>query len=265
MTLVAVEKRDRIGLLKFTRPERMNALGLAGDGAAVEAACRDLSSDSSIRCVILTGEGKAFSAGGDIKAMQEKDGPFSGSGVEIRESYRTNIHRVIRALYGLDLPLIAAVNGVAVGLGCDLACLADIRIASDRARFGVTFLKLGLVPGDGGTWLLPRVIGMSRAAELFFSGDMIDADTACQWGLVSRVVPHDQLLDEALALGTRFAEQAPQALRLTKAMLRQGQSITYDTALELAAANQALAHLTGDHVEGMAALLEKRAADFAGS
>ena len=143
--------------------------------------------------------------------------------------------------------------------------MADIRLASEKARFGVTFLKLGLVPGDGGTWLLPRAIGMSRAAELFFTGDTVDADTALQWGLVSRVVPHETLLDEALALAGRIAAMPPHALRMTKNMLRQGQVVSYDTALELAAAMQSISHLTADHREGVAALLEKRAPDFRGS
>src|SRR3546814_8743129 len=150
--------------------------------------CAEINADPAVRCAILTGSGKCFSAGGDVKAMREGTGNFSGGAVQIREGYRSNIHRAARAFFGLDMPLIAAVNGPAIGLGCDVACMADVRLASDTAKFGVTFLKLGLVPGDGGTWLLPRTISMSRAAELFFTGDTIDAETACEWGLVSRVV-----------------------------------------------------------------------------
>src|SRR5262249_44883552 len=144
--------------------------------------------------------------------------------VAIRERYRGNIHRIARALQGLEIPLIAAVNGPAVGLGCDVTCMADIRIASDKARFGVTFLRLGLVPGDGGAWLLPRVIGMARASELLFTANLIDAATAAEWGLVNRVVPHESLIDEALALANRIAEQPPHALRMGKALLKHGQS-----------------------------------------
>lgn len=264
MSIIAIEKRGTIAILRFTRPESMNALGAPGDGAAIEAACADLNADTALRCVVLTGEGKAFSAGGDIKAMADRSGAFGGKAVDIREGYRSNIHRAARALYGLQLPMIAAVNGAAIGLGCDVACMADVRIASDRAKFGVTFLKLGLVPGDGGTWLLPRTIGMSRAAELFYTADVVDAATAERYGLVSRVVPHDTLMDEALALAARMAQQPPHALRMTKNMLRQGQGISYDTALELAAANQAIIHLTDDHAEGVRALIDKRAPDFKG-
>lgn len=264
MSLVQTEIRGAVAILRLSRPEAMNALGQQGDGEVIEAACARLNADRSIRCAILTGEGKAFSAGGDVKAMQERTGNFAGSGIDLRDNYRTNIHRGLRALYGLEIPLIAAVNGAAIGLGCDVACLADVRIASDRAKFGVTFLKLGLVPGDGGTWLLPRVIGMSRAAELFYTGGVIDAAKACEWGLVSRVVPGEALMDEAIALAEAMAAQPPHALRLTKSMLRQGQTISYDTALELAAATQALSHLTEDHREGVDALIEKRPAVFQG-
>jgi enoyl-CoA hydratase/carnithine racemase len=160
--------------------------------------------------------------------------------------------------------LIAAVNGPAIGLGCDLACLGDIRIASDKAKFGVTFLKLGIIPGDGGTWILPRIIGEARAAELFYTGDVIDAATALDWGLVSRVVEADALMDEARALAAKIAAMPPHALRHAKNLMRQGRSTSYDTALEMAANTQALMHLTGDHMEGIDALLEKRAAVFKG-
>lgn len=264
MSFITIEKRERIAIVRLNRPESMNALGTSGDGDAIQQVCSTINADPDIRCMILTGEGKCFSAGGDVKAMRDGTGNFSGGGVRIREQYRANIHRAARALFGVDVPMIAAVNGPAIGLGCDITCMADIRIASDRAKFGVTFLKLGLVPGDGGTWLLPRVIGMSRAAELFFTGDVIDAETARGWGLVSRVVPHDTLMDEALAMAAKIAAMPPHALRLTKSMLRQGQTVTYDTALEMAAGAQALSHLTRDHKEGVAALLDKRTADFTG-
>jgi 2-(1,2-epoxy-1,2-dihydrophenyl)acetyl-CoA isomerase len=216
------------------------------------------------RVVILTGAGRAFSAGGDIKAMRDKTGTFGGTTPAISDGYRDNIHLMLRALYGLRVPLIAAVNGPAIGLGCDVACLADIRIASEAAKFGVTFLKLGIIPGDGGTWILPRVIGISRAAELFYTGDVIDAQTAKDWGLVSRVVPADALMDEARALAVKIALLPPHALRHTKNLLRQGQRVSYDTALEMAANTQAMMHTTADHAEGVAALIEKRAAEFRG-
>lgn len=264
--MITVERREgHVAVLTFNRPDAMNVLGIAGDGDIVQKVCAELNANLSLRCVILTGAGRAFSAGGDLKAMADPDGPFSGTALKVREHYRADVHRVARAIYGLDMPVIAAVNGPAVGLGCDIACLADMRIASDRARFGVTFLKLGLVPGDGGSWVLPRTIGMSRAAELLYTGDVIDAATALDWGLVSRVVPNESLMDEAMALATRIAAQPPQALRLTKALLRQGQVGSYDAALEMAAVSQAIAHRTEDHREGVSAFLEKRAPNFSGN
>ena len=178
--------------------------------------------------------------------------------------YRNNIHMMLRALHSIRVPVIAAVNGPAIGLGCDVACLADIRIASEKAKFGVTFLKLGIIPGDGGTWILPRVIGMSRAADLFYTGDVIDAATAKDWGLVSDVVPHDTLMETAMAKAHKIASMPPHSLRQSKMLLRQGQQVNYDTALEMAANTQAMMHMTDDHAEGVAALIEKRAAEFKG-
>lgn len=265
MTVVSLAVEGPLALITITRPDALNALGQPGDGDAFAAVCARINADRSIRAAILTGEGRAFSAGGDVKAMKERTGAFAGSPAEIREAYRTNIHRIVRALYGLEVPLVAAVNGPAIGLGCDVACMADIRIASDKARFGVTFLKLGLIPGDGGAWLTPRLIGMSRAAELLYTGDVIDAQTAADWGLVSRVVPHDSLLDEARALATRIAQQPPHALRVAKSLLRHGQTTSFDTIMEMSAAAQGLMHHTADHEEGVDAILEKRAAVFSGN
>ncbi|MXO91526.1 crotonase/enoyl-CoA hydratase family protein [Pontixanthobacter aquaemixtae] len=265
MSLLSISTSDHITTLTLNRPETMNALGADGDGTEFVAACDAINVDPDVRCVILTGAGKGFSAGGDIKAMRDRIGNFGGNPVEIANGYRNNIHQILRALYGLRVPLIAAVNGAAIGLGCDLACLADIRIASDRAKFGVTFLKLGIIPGDGGTWVLPRVIGEARAAELFYTGDVIDAAKALDWGLVSHVVEGDALIAEAQAMATKIAAMPPHALRQTKNLLRQGRSITYDTALELAANTQALMHHTEDHIEGVDALIEKRAPDFKGA
>ena len=264
MSLITTEKRGHVAILTLNRPEAMNALGAPGDGDQVAAACAEINADRNIRCVILTGAGRAFSAGGNVKAMKDREGAFGGSAVSIRENYRTNIHRVVRAIYGLEVPSIAAVNGAAIGLGCDVACMTDIRIAAAGAKMGVTFLKLGLIPGDGGAWLLPRTIGMSRASELLFTGDVIDAQTACDWGLVSRVVPEESLMDEAMKLAERIAQQPPHALRLAKSLLKHGQSTSYDTLLEMSAASQAICHLTEDHMEGVDALLEKRPAVFKG-
>ena len=264
MSLLQITREGPVTTLTIDRPETMNPLGALGDGDEVARVCDAINRDLEVRCVILTGAGRAFSAGGDIKAMRDRSGTFGGTTPAISDGYRDNIHRMLRALHTLRVPLIAAVNGPAIGLGCDVACLADIRIASASAKFGVTFLKLGIIPGDGGTWILPRVIGMSRASELFYTGDVIDAATAQDWGLVSRVVEPDALMDEARALAARIAKMPPHSLRQSKMLLRQGQQVSYDTALEMAANTQAMMHTTADHAEGVAALIEKRDPHFTG-
>ena len=264
MSVIMLEKQGPIAILTLNRPEMMNALGQEGDGADVVAACQAIEADPEIRVAILTGAGRAFSAGGDVKAMRDRTGAFAGSPYEVREGYRRNIHRIVKALYNLEVPLIAAVNGAAIGLGCDVSCMADVRIASEKAKFGVTFLKLGLIPGDGGAWLLPRIIGASRAAELLFTGDVISAERAAEWGLVSRVVPGDALMDEAMALATRMAAQPPQSLRVAKSLLRHGSTASYETIMEMSAAAQSMMHHTEDHIEGVNAILDKRAPVFEG-
>ena len=263
--LVTLEIDGPIATLTLNRPDAMNALGAPGDGDKVAAACERINDDNDIRCAILTGAGRAFSAGGDVKAMKAREGAFGGSGVKIRDGYRKNIHRVVKALYNLEIPLIAAVNGPAIGLGMDVACMADIRISSSTAKFGVTFLKLGLIPGDGGAWLLPRTVGMSRAAQMLFTADVVDAETAREWGLVSEVVAPDSLMEAAMTLAKRIAVQPPHALRMAKTLLRQGQVANYDTMMEFSAAAQGIAHLTEDHMEGVDAILEKRQPVFKGA
>ena len=150
MSALLFEKAGPIVTLTINRPESRNPLGEEGDGALYSDAAARINEDREVRCVILTGAGKAFSAGGNVKAMREKGGAFAGPGVAIRERYRNGIHRIVKSLWGIEVPMIAAVNGPAIGLGNDVACLADTRIAADSAIFGATFLKIGLVLGDGG-------------------------------------------------------------------------------------------------------------------
>nr|WP_217808073.1 crotonase/enoyl-CoA hydratase family protein [Oceanibacterium hippocampi] len=248
--------------LTLNRPEERNALSDDAMFDAIEDACRRINRDNTVRAVVLTGAGKSFCAGGNVKHMRDREGLFGGNPAEIRESYRRGIQRVPLAIYELDVPTIAAVNGAAIGAGCDLACMCDIRIAADSAVFAESFVKLGIIPGDGGAWLLPRAIGMSRAAEMAFTGDMIDARTALEYGLVSRVVAPDELLQDATALANRIAANPPEALRLTKRLLREGQHMRLSTLLEMSAGYQALAHHTDNHHEAITAFFEKRPGNF---
>jgi len=258
------EKNGPVVTLTINRPESRNPLGEEGDGELFAEAAARINTDREVRCAILTGAGQSFSAGGNVKAMRERSGAFAGAGVHIRERYRHGIHKIVRSIWGIEVPLIAAVNGHAIGLGNDVACLADIRVAADNAIFGATFLKIGLVPGDGGSWILPRVIGYQRAAELVFTADTIDSATALNWGLVSKVVPAATLMDEARALAGRICRQPPDVLRMTKKLMREGQNVSFDTIMEMSAAYQALAHLTEDHKEAVSAFFEKRAPDYKG-
>lgn len=250
--------------LTLNRPETRNAISEDDMIAALEAAVGRINRDMSVRVAILTGGGSAFSSGGNVKHMRDREGMFGGGPAELRNGYRHGIQRIPLALYNIEIPVIAAVNGPAIGAGCDLAMMCDMRIASRQARFAESFIKVGIIPGDGGAWFLPRVVGLARACEMAFTGDAIDAETALAWGMVSRVVAPDQLLEEANKLAARVAVNPPQVLRMTKKLIREGQHLRLDSLLELSAAMQALAHHTQDHQEAVAALLEKRPARFTG-
>ncbi|MBN9321797.1 MAG: enoyl-CoA hydratase/isomerase family protein, partial [Delftia acidovorans] len=180
----------------------------------------------------------------------------------IREEYRQGIQRIPRALTQLDVPVICAINGPAIGAGLDLTCMCDIRIASETATFAESFVRVGIVPGDGGAWLLPRSVGRAKAAEMAFTGEAIDAQQALACGLVSRVVPADQLLPTARALADKIAANPGAVMRMTKRLLREGEHSTLESLLELSAGYQALAHKTADHREAVMAFVEKRKPRF---
>jgi enoyl-CoA hydratase/carnithine racemase len=258
MDFVKFEQSGGVVTLTLNRPEERNALSTPAQWAEVVAACERVRADHAIKAVVLTGAGTAFCAGGNVKDMRDKTGIAAGSPREIADGYRTGIQRIPLALYNLEVPTIAAVNGPAIGAGCDLACMCDIRIASTKARFAESFVKLGLIPGDGGAWLLPRVVGMSKAAELTFTGDTIDATEALACGLVSKVVPPEELLPSAQALAARIAANPAPALRMAKRLLREGQHVRLDTLLEMSAAFQAVAHHTPEHDAALAAFMTKK-------
>jgi enoyl-CoA hydratase/carnithine racemase len=257
-------QEDTIVTLTLNRPETRNAVSEDDMIAAIEEVVERVNGDSNVRVVIVTGAGDTFSSGGNIKHMRDRQGMFAGGPATVREGYRRGIQRIPLALYNIETPTIAAVNGPAIGAGCDLAMMCDIRIASREAVFAESFVKLGIIPGDGGAWFLPRVVGLSRACEMAFTGEAVDAETALAWGLVSRVVASDQLMVGASQLAARIAINPPIALRMTKKLIREGQHLRLDSLLELSAALQALAHHTRDHQEALAALLERRPADFTG-
>jgi enoyl-CoA hydratase/carnithine racemase len=214
---------------------------------AFESAVDDANADTAVRAVILTGEGKIFSSGGNVKEMADRDGMFGLEALDQRRAYIDGIQRIPRAVGRLEVPLIAAVNGPAIGAGCDLAMMCDIRIASERASFAESFVQIGLIPGDGGTWFLPRAVGYARAAEMTFTGDRVDAATALEWRMVCRVVPHDDLLAQAYALAERITKNPAHVLRMAKRLLQESRTGSLESTLAMAAAMQPLAHRDPEH------------------
>jgi enoyl-CoA hydratase/carnithine racemase len=251
--------------LTLNAPDIRNAISGAEMIDALEDACDRLNADMSAGVAILTGAGTAFSSGGNVKKMADGGGLGGGLPAQTRRNYKLGIQRIPLAFERLEVPIIAAVNGPAIGAGCDLACMCDMRIAAESAKFAESFVKLGIIPGDGGAWLLPRVVGYAKASEMAFTGDMLDAREALACGLVSKVVPDVELMDEARKLAGRIAANPPHAVRMTKRLLREGRNVQLATLLELSAAMQSLAHATADHKEAVAAFLEKRKPDFKGN
>ena len=263
---VLYERRDRIGIVTLNRPDTRNAILTFEDCEALIAALCGAEADPEVSVVILTGAGKAFCAGGDLRGMRDRNGigPLA-TPADTRANYRRGVQKIPLALADLEVPTIAAVNGHAIGLGCDLAALCDMRVASDRAKFAASFVKVGIVPGDGGAWVLPRAIGPARAAEMILTGDTYSAEEAMAMGLVNRVVAPEAVLDEALALANRIAVNPPRTVRLAKRLLREAQHSRLSDMLELSAAFQALAHETADHREALDAFFEDRPPNFTGA
>ncbi|MFT4713467.1 MAG: enoyl-CoA hydratase/carnithine racemase [Candidatus Azotimanducaceae bacterium] len=258
------QQEGHIVTLTLNKHETRNAISEDEMVDAIVAACARINADNSVRVAIITGAGSAFSSGGNVKDMRDKLGMFGGSGTEIRDGYRNGIQRIPLAIQQLEVPIIAAVNGAAIGAGCDLTMMCDMRIASEKALFAESFVKVGLIPGDGGAWFLPRVIGISRANEMAFTGEPVNADTALAWGMVSRVVAPEELMNAANELAGRIAVNPPKALRMTKKLLKEGEHMQLPSILEMSATLQALAHQTKDHAEAVDAIIEKRTPKFTG-
>lgn len=257
-----IERDGPVVIATLNRPDERNAISKTEYSEEIAAFCADMTRDYSIRAIVLTGAGPAFCAGGNVKHMRDKTGMFAGAPYAMRNGYRTGIQLIPAALYELEVPVVAAINGPAIGAGLDLACMCDIRIAADTAIFAESFVKLGIVPGDGGAWLLPRVIGMARASMMTLTGQTIDAAQAVDFGLVNEVTPPDKTMARALEVASAIAANPGHATRMAKRLLREGQDMKLAPLLELSAAYQALAHHTQDHDEAVNAFLEKRAPVF---
>ena len=259
-----IDQTGHIVTLTLNMPELRNPITDKDMCSALIESTQRLSNDQTVRVAILTGAGKAFSSGGNLKHMRDRDSIFAGDAISVKDGYRTGIQQLTQSVWDCEVPLIAAVNGPAYGAGFDLTCMCDIRIASSRATFAENFVNVGIIPGDGGSWLLPRQIGLSRAAEMTFTADPIDAQTAFEWALVSSVVEPEELLPAAKALAERIARNPPRQLRMAKRLMREGMTTGLPQILQLAAAYQGACHQTMDHTEAVNALLEKRQGKFTG-
>lgn len=256
------ERAGAVVTLTLNRPAERNPISDLDMIEALLAAMARLDNDPDARVAILTGAGPAFCAGGNIKRLGLGEGTNDPLPARTRRNYRAGIQRLPTAFAALETPIIAAVNGPAVGAGCDLACMCDMRIAGEGAWFAESFVKLGLISGDGGAWFLPQTIGFSKAAEMALTGDRVDASEALAIGLVSKVVPDRDLMAEANRLADRIAANAPHAVKMTKRLLWQSRPATLEPSLEMAAAMQALAHATDDHAEGIDAIRNRRTPVF---
>lgn len=265
MAFATYEKSGRIAVVTMNRPEARNAIGTVEDCDDLAAALMRANHDRDVSALILTGAGKAFCSGGDLKSIRERTGIGPQSPPDAtRSNYRRGVHTIIRALAEVEVATIAAINGPAIGLGLDIGILCDMRVAAASAKMASSFVKVGIIPGDGGAWILTQAIGPSRAAEMILTGDTIDAAEALRIGLVNKVAPDDKLMDEARALAERVAVNPPRAVRMAKRLLRESQHGRLSDVLELSAAFQALAHETADHKEAVDAFSEKRKPNFTG-
>lgn len=256
MSVVLFEKKDKVAVIKINRPEAMNALN-ADVLQAIDAAVDQAAADDEVQVVVFTGEGKAFVAGADIAQM---------STMSEKEGYDFGVlgSQVFRKIELLDKPSIAAINGFALGGGCELAMSCDIRIASAKAKFGQPEVGLGITPGYCGTQRMARICGKAKAMELILTGDMINAEEAKNIGLVSKVVEPEALMDEVLGLAERITKNAPLAVQYASRAIKRGIEVPMEEAIKIENELFAKCFATEDQKEGMSAFLAKRKAEFQG-
>ena len=241
------EKNGSVVTLTMNRPDIRNPLGEPEDVINFEEASKLINNDRDVRCVILTGAGKAFSAGGNVKNMQNKSGNFSGSSVGLRDRYKKGIHKIIKAIWNIEVPVIAAINGPAVGAGFDLACMCDFRIMSNNAFLAESFINLGIIPGDEGAFFLQRLIGYQKAAELTLTGRKVSASEALELGLVLKKVDPNQLIQEAKKFANEIAKKPKNTIRYTKRLLKMGAILPLKEFLDFCALLQGVSHNHKEH------------------
>jgi 2-(1,2-epoxy-1,2-dihydrophenyl)acetyl-CoA isomerase len=258
---ITTEREGAVARITLSRPDKLNALTQVMSDELCDA-FEALGTDDEVRAILLTGAGRGFCAGQDLTEFE--DAYRQGNRPDIQDHLERTYHRLIPIVVDTPKPVVAAVNGVAAGAGVSLAVACDIRVASEDARFTQAFVKIGLVPDSGGTWLLPRVIGYARALDLSLTGDMVDARTALDIGLVNQVLPADSFPQQAEAYTQRLAALPTRALAATKRLIRDGLDSDLETALRAEGKAQAEMGQTEDHLEGVTAFAEKREARFTG-
>lgn len=256
---VLYDVEDHVATLTLNRPEAKNAFSKEMVALWVDGLER-ARLDDEVRVVVVTGKGDTFCSGGDIREMA--DGKLRAW--DMKRFLWDGVHRIVLAMEGMDKPVIAAINGAAMGAGLDMALMCDLRVCSDRARLAETYILLGLAPGDGGAYFLPRLIGIGRALEMLYTGEAVTPQRALEIGLVTRVVAHDDLMAETRALAGKIAAKPPMAVRMMKRAVLQAATSDLRSHLDYISSQLALLSQTDDHREAALAFLEKRNPSFGG-
>jgi len=259
---IILKKQDHIATLTMNRPDKMNALNVQMLQETV-AAIEEVAKDDDVRVMVLAAAGKAFCSGADLSDGGKAAG-LAGTPNEMRSNVRNSYQKVTMGLQRMDKPTIAMVGGPAVGAGCDFAFGCDMRVGSERAKFRNSFVKVGLIPGGGGTWLYTRVLGLGRGLEFLFTGDFLEAEEAARIGVLNKLVPADQLESVTMELAQKIAKNPPLAVQMSKVMAYKALETNLEAALAMSAAYQALALSSEDHREGVNAFMEKREGQFEG-
>ena len=255
------EVKDKVATITLNRPDKLNAF--TGDMIdAWQQSLAEAQADDSVNVVVVTGAGRAFCSGGDVGRMR-RDGEAPGA-LDGKNSLWEGVHRVPKQLEQMDKPVIAMVNGLAVGAGMGMCVMCDVRIAAESARFSTGYVRVGLVPGDGDTYFLPRLVGAAKALELLWTADFIEAPEAHRVGIVQRVVPDAQLKDVTYALAKQIADGPQVPIRMIKRLVYQSLRLDLRTHLDLVSSHMAIVRQTSDHAEGVAAFKEKRSPKFQG-
>lgn len=245
----------------LNRPEVSNAISMVMIDELL-AVIEHADYDSNVRCIVLSGRGKHFCAGGDVKNMLAKKEMFAGEANELRERYKRGIQRIPLAFHRLSTPVVAMINGAAIGAGLDIACMCDLRIASDNAKFGETFTKLGLIPGDGGTYFLQRIVGYAKAMEMTLTAGIYSAAEASEMGLLSQLTSLDDLKETCEKFVNKICSNAPIAIQMSKRAIQHAHKSDLQSNLDLLASYQGITQRTSDHFEALSKIKDKSQANF---